>query len=342
MKKIFCLMMLATVMIAGCKPGGQFPQQGAEGPLGGQPEIQNPNIETQGNAEQTPGEFALTVKVMGLGKGYVKTSDEGIFCGTDHDNCSKNYPAGSGIDLGASTLTDSKFVGWSYSACSSGELICKVVLDKDVEVVAVFEDMSVPAPEEPGLKIQIAPGGSGLVEAFRGPGRPEGYPDAEMEARRLEIKCGQASDGTSFTQCETSLPSDTPIILKQMAAPGYTFDFWTHPACGRENTCMFNLSGKTEIAANFKSSGEYKMEVVLANPDKGIVTSDKGGIKCGTKAGVYSGNCTAFYSPGTVVTLKAEPETGYTYSWDLCGPLPSDCPVTIDAFKTVRVKFIVP
>jgi hypothetical protein len=76
----------------------------------------------------------LTVEKSGAGTGSVTSSPAGITCGGD---CKETYLLGTGVTLTASPGPTSSFKGWSVKACS-GTGTCKVTLDRDMTVTAVF------------------------------------------------------------------------------------------------------------------------------------------------------------------------------------------------------------
>ena len=80
----------------------------------------------------------------------------------------------------------------------------------------------------------------------------------------------------------------------------------------------------------------YNLSVTKAGTGSGTVTSIPSGIDCGD-------TCSASYDSGTLVTLTAIPDTGFTFtvwSGDCSGT--GDCTVTMDAVKNVAATFSVP
>lgn len=79
-------------------------------------------------------EHTLTVTSSGNGAGTVASVPTGIDCGS---TCSAQFEDGTTVTLTATAATDSKFVGWTGSACS-GTGPCTFALTADTNVGAEF------------------------------------------------------------------------------------------------------------------------------------------------------------------------------------------------------------
>ncbi|HYD53858.1 MAG TPA: cellulase family glycosylhydrolase [Gemmatimonadaceae bacterium] len=78
----------------------------------------------------------------------------------------------------------------------------------------------------------------------------------------------------------------------------------------------------------------YALTVTRSGTGTGTVTSNVGGINCGTA-------CSASYSSGTTVTLTARPATGSTFAgWSgACTGTSATCTVSMTAARTVNAAF---
>lgn len=85
-----------------------------------------------------PARFTLSASKAGTGSGIVKSTPEGISCGTD---CSETYQQGQGVILVAAPDAGAVFEGWS-GACS-GTGACLMTMDSDKTVTAQFRQEQV-------------------------------------------------------------------------------------------------------------------------------------------------------------------------------------------------------
>jgi uncharacterized delta-60 repeat protein len=95
-------------------------------------------VSLQGTGMPVQSNYTLTVITDGDGVGIVQSKPKGIKCGKNWTDCKELYTAGKEIKLyHIIEQEESKFVGWS-GACS-GKKECKVVMDSDKEVTAIFQ-----------------------------------------------------------------------------------------------------------------------------------------------------------------------------------------------------------
>ena len=99
-------------------------------------------------------------------------------------------------------------------------------------------------------------------------------------------------------------------------------------------TASFAPYSMTVIALINNSIPSYALTVNNANVTFGTVSSNVGGIACGTV-------CSASFVSGTVVTLTAIPSSGYEFTgWGgTCSGYGNSCTVTMSAAQTVSAKF---
>ena len=81
----------------------------------------------------TAAKQTVTVSRRGTGSGTVRSSPDGIDCGS---SCTASYPAETTVRLSATPALGSKFAGWS-GACR-GTLSCTVTTNADQTVIATF------------------------------------------------------------------------------------------------------------------------------------------------------------------------------------------------------------
>lgn len=130
------------------------------------------------------------------------------------------------------------------------------------------------------------------------------------------------------------------------AAPGSgsTFTGWTGACSGAAATCTVSVDGQDDVGAVFTpipggggggggvTTADVQLKVNTSNP--GVVTSNVGGINCGTA-------CSATVAVGTVVTLTATPTAGKTFAvWSgACTSSAPVCIVTVNANIAAKASF---
>lgn len=146
--------------------------------------------------------------------------------------------------------------------------------------------------------------------------------------------------------CTASFPLGTNITLT--ATPFQDqFGGWGGDApasCAMNLTCEFQLAGNMNVTATFNPVSQlYNLTVtgigLGSSPGTGTVTSNPGGIDCGTV-------CSFNFAAGTQVTLTATPDPGsYFYGWSstqnppLCSGTGS-CVVVMNSNITIGYTFL--
>jgi len=240
----------------------------------------------------------LTVRTTGAGAGSVTSSPAGIDCG---GTCTLQVPRGTGVTLTATPAAGASFGGWA-GACSTGAAMCALTLDADTEVTASF-----------GIAmhtVSVTIVGNGMAEVTSSP---------------AGIDCP--------TTCSMMVPDGTAVSLTAMALDaGSQFLGWSAPGCTGAAACSLTISADTAISVAYGLN--LSLVVTRTGAGSGTVTSDIGGIDCGT-------DCSQTYAANSTVTLTASPSTGSTFTgWTgggCTGTAP--CSVTITGATGVTATF---
>jgi hypothetical protein len=100
------------------------------------------------------------------------------------------------------------------------------------------------------------------------------------------------------------------------------------------NDCVVTMNAAKSITATFNLP-HYALSVTKNGTGTGTVTSDVGGINCGTGSG-----CSKSYNPNTQVNLTATPTAGTFTNWGgACSGTSTTCNVTMGAAKSVTATF---
>ncbi len=172
------------------------------------------------------GPFTLTVTKAGTGTGTVKSSPDGIRCGTD---CIEAYSNGTVVTLTATPAAGSTFAGWSGACTGTGS--CVVTMNAAKAVTATFNT----AGGGPfTLTITKAGTGTGTVTSS-----PTG------------INCG--------TDCTEAYSNGTVVTLTARATRGATFAGWSG-ACTGTGSCVVTMNAAKAVTATFNASGGVLVE----------------------------------------------------------------------------------
>jgi uncharacterized repeat protein (TIGR02543 family) len=245
----------------------------------------------------------LSVGVPGTTPGG-KVMGGSINCGSGPSTaCTWEVLSGSTLTVLETPDAGYSFNGWG-GACSGTQRSCTVTMTSDRSVVASFASTST------DTKLTVTVVGNGTVT---GGG----------------ITCGSGST------CQSPEPPGSFVTLTATAASGYIFTGWsgTGTCSGSSTTCTIQMTESKMVTATFQLT--YTLSLSVAG--NGNVTSNTGGINCGTIGAV----CSASIAAGTSVTLTATGTTGGTFtSWGgACSGTTTTCTVLMDSAKSVSAIF---
>ena len=257
---------------------------------------------------------ALEAATGGSGEGSVRSAQSGIDCGAI---CAWEFDQGTAVTLIATPRPHSTFSGWSVSgqpgACP-GTGTCKVTISADTEVTASFQ-----AIPQGALSVSRIGTGQGTVTSSA-----------------AGIECGVI--------CIAGFDQGSVVTLTAEAAVGSEFTGWSGAGCEGVGSCKVPMGSEQSVSAEFraiprlvpvdKDTGRRTLAISVSGEGAGTITSDPGGIECGTP-------CSSAYAPGTKVTLTAKPDNESAFSgWSGCDSSKgTTCTVTLGSSKTVGASF---
>ena len=160
----------------------------------------------------------------------------------------------------------------------------------------------------------------------------------QVDSTDQRLACGN--------KCVSPYTAGAAVTLNAKANSGSSFAGWGG-ACTGTGSCVVTINGINEAIATFNTvaaggggggggtvtpPSSFQLKVSTSNP--GVVTSDVGGINCGTA-------CQANFAAGTAVTLTATPPAGKTFaSWSgACTGTVNTCTVTVNANLSAKANF---
>ncbi len=256
-----------------------------------------------------PSTWTLTVSVAGTGAGTVNSSPAGISCASGGvGTCSAGFPDGTVVTLTQGAGSGSSFAGWS-GGCSGGGA-CAPTLAGDVAVTATF-DLAPPPSRLLTVNVPLL-GVSTLVTSV-----PSG------------ISCSGGA-------CNHAFPDGTVVSLVASSPMGdAAFLAWSGACAGADPAaCSVTMSADRTVSSSFAVLRTLSVNAV----GDGGVTSDVGGIACGTQGAT----CAAQVVDGTVVTLSAAPGPGQAVRWggDCFGSTGLTCALVMDMDLTATITFV--
>ena len=240
--------------------------------------------------------FDLTVTKTGSGSGTVSSSPAGITCGA---TCSFSFNSGATVTLTASPSADANFTGWSGACGGTGS--CVVTMDAAKSVTASFTLKTF------ALSVVKEGTGTGTVTSD-----PSG------------INCGAT--------CSFSFNIGSTVTLTVAPTGNSTFTGWSG-ACTGTGNCVVTTDAARSVTATFTAPVTFTLTVNRTG--NGLVTSNPGGISCGS-------GCTSVpLNPDTRITLTVVPAAGAPFqNWGgACSGTQTTCTLTLDGNKTVSANF---
>ena len=212
--------------------------------------------------------------------------------------CAADFSATASVVLTATPATGSAFTSWSGGGCT-GASTCTLSVTEDTIVTANFA----PVVGCTTVATASACGGTAVGSAL-----------------------GQLSATACHDQCQLA-----------MAAAGTASGCWMLTGAGACLCRNGTLTGGAANSGGACSVGQYALNVTKAGTGTGNVTSDTGGMDCGTGT-----TCSVLYAAGASVVLTATAEPGSTFtSWSgvtgCTGTGP--CTVSMTAATNVTATF---
>ncbi|MBN8870079.1 MAG: penicillin acylase family protein [Solirubrobacterales bacterium] len=154
----------------------------------------------------------------------------------------------------------------------------------------------------------------------------DGTGDGTVSSDPARIDCGAT--------CEADFESGQTVVLSADPEAGSTFTGWAGGGCSGTADCETTIEGATTVTATFDAIPPDKHNLTVHKIGAGKVTSDVGGIDCGS-------SCSNALDDGTVVTLTANPDPGSGFTgWSGGGCSgTATCQVTIGGDREVTAVF---
>jgi len=234
----------------------------------------------------------------------------------------------SKLSASLSTLFSSTFVGGSNSDLgyclaldSSGNVyITGYTSSSDFPTTSAAYDQSIDGIDSFILKFEV--GEKYLLTINR-----SGNGSGTVTSADGGINCG--------TDCSEVYDSGTVVTLTATAEADSVFGGWSGDVVSSDSTCTATMDSDKTITAKFiPKSSTFTLTVIKTGPGNGTVTSEDGGISCGS-------DCSETYPAGTVVTLTATPDasSGFEgWSGEATGS-EATIAVMMDTDKTVMAMF---
>jgi len=221
---------------------------------------------------------ALTLTLAGTGAGTVTSMPAGIACTwssqASSGACVANFAEGTAVTLTASANAGS-FTGWGGQCGGTGR--CTVTLDQPVSVSAEFA-----LPMHP-LTVTGSGTGSGTIAS-----NPAGI--------------GCAIDaGVATTGCSSAFTEGVVVTLTASATAG-SFVGWSG-ACSGSGNCQVTIDQAKSVTADFELP-TYTVTIEPSGSGSATISSAPEGLACSWSGGAATGDCSADFTEGTVVSIS--------------------------------------
>ncbi|MCO5315232.1 MAG: hypothetical protein M9938_03595 [Solirubrobacterales bacterium] len=207
-------------------------------------------------------------------------------------------------------------------------------------------DLSAPGQNAESPQIAFAPDDTGIGTAIwsRHDGGKFVTQAASTTTPNLHLTVGRAGNGEgSVTSglggidcgavCTSDLPAYTEVTLTANPGGGSAFSGWSGACTGTQPDCLIRMDQARNVTATFVATTR-QLTVSRTGSGQGLVTSNAGGIGCGTV-------CAAALPAGSEVTLTAMPAEGSVFSgWTGdCSGSATTCVLRMDDPRSVTATF---
>jgi len=261
-------------------------------------------------------QFLITVARLGKGTGVVTSVPAGIDCGGS-GTCDGSFTVGAPIVLKAVPATGNSFTGWS--GCTNNPSISvDCVLTVTAEDIrkygssfAITATFTQAAADVRTMTVTKQGMGTGSISS------------TSVPANAKQVDCG----GT----CSVDFTTGATVTLTVTAGAGSSFAGWRGACSGLATTCAVTMETGKSVIATFDLNA---ISVDKAGDGAGIVTSQPGGINCGT-------SCSAYFRDQPSVVLSAIPGSGSVFAgWGgPCSGTSAACTVGTGVTQTVTAIF---
>lgn len=256
-----------------------------------------------------PSGYALTIVKTGTGAGTVASNPAGISC---DPGCtapaSHSFTPNTLVALTATPAPGSTFAGWSGATCT-GTGPCLVTMDAVKSVAAIFNSTT-PSVVRTLIVTKLGMGTGSVVST-------------SVPASSSQVDCG----GT----CSVDFTTGATVTLTVTPGAGSAFAGWRGACSGLATSCVVTMETGKSVVASFDLNA---IAVDKAGDGAGIVTSQPGGINCGS-------SCSAYFRDYPSVVLSAIPGSGSVFAgWSgPCSGTSAACTVGTSAPQKVNATF---
>ena len=318
----------------------------------------------------------LTAAKWGTGTGTVASGDGGINCGS---TCTRYYDPNTAVTLMATPGQFSYFSNWSGAGCGTGQCAFAMPSSDTVVTAFFYVDPQLTVTKQGGgtgtvastdqnincgpicsyyydpsaqITLIATPGQNSYFSGWTGAGCSTGQCSFTMGTANVGVaasfivdpqvtvtKQGNGTGTVTSTDGDincgpTCSYSYAPgAVINLTATPGQNsyFSGWSGAGCSGTGQCTVTM-GITNTGVTATFTRDPLLTVSKIGDGTGTVTSTDGDINCGA-------TCNYSYTPNTVVTLNASPNSGYFFTgWSACSGTGS-CAITVTSDTTVTASF---